>query len=298
MLAYRANEPKMNAPLSIAHRGGRGLWPENTLHAFECAIAIGCTGAELDVQLTRDGRLVVAHDFVVGPATYRRDGEWWRGPRLPICDVSFNDLRAFDVGRTDPHSEYGRKWPEQAPHDGERVPLLSEVLDLIGARDFHLLIEIKTAWQDRKLSASPESVADATLASLREKHFTRATLVSFDWAALIHARRRQPSIPCWFLTLPAGNDGWQRDKDWAAGYEPSKFGSIPRAISAAGGQGWLAYYKDATADAVSEAHALGLKVGVWNINDIESISDYAPRGVDAICSDYPNRLVTALRTAP
>lgn len=285
----------MNAPLSIAHRGGRGLWPENTLCAFAHAMEIGCSGAELDVQLTRDGKLVVAHDFVVGPATYRRDGGWWRGPHVPICDVDFAELRAFDNGRTDPRSAYGKMWPQQTPHDGEHVPLLSEVLDLIGARDFHLLIEIKTAWQDRKLSAPPEVVADATLATLRNKNFgTRATLVSFDWAALIHARKQDPSIPCSFLTLPKGNEGWKREADWAAGYEPSRFGSIQKAISAAGGQGWLAFYHDATAQAVRDAQAHGLKVGVWNVNDMDGIRDYAARGVDAICSDYPDRLVAAL----
>ena len=287
-------------PLSIAHRGGAGQWPENTLNSRSRTRWMpGCDGAELDVQLTRDGALVVVHDYRLNPDTCRRNGEWWPGPRLRIHDLTLVQLHQFDVGRPKPKSIYVKTHPQLAPHDGERVPLFAEVLDLIGARKFRLLVEIKTAWHDRTLSAAPEAVADATLGVLREKNFLdRATLVSFDWIALIHAHKAEPRIQCWFLTLPPGHVGWKNESAWAAGFEPAKFGSVAKAIAAAGGQGRLAFYADATAGAVAEAHALGLKVGVWNLNDEASIRAYAERGVDAICSDDPTRLVTALRTAP
>jgi glycerophosphoryl diester phosphodiesterase len=285
----------MNAiPLTIGHRGGRGLWAENTLYGFAHAIDSGIDGIELDVQLTRDNQLVVVHDFRIGPAIYRRDGEWWRGPKARIRDLSYAQLHEFDVGRTDPRSAYGTMFPKQAAQDGERVPLFSEVLDLVGPRDFRLLVEIKTAWHERILSASPEAVADATLAVLKEKNaLDRATLVSFDWAALIHARQKESGIQTWFLTLPPGNDGWEREAEWCAGFPPSQFGSIPKAIAAAGGQGWLAFHASATQAPIEEAHALGLKVGVWNVNDAVGIAMFTRRGVNAICSDYPDRLIAA-----
>jgi glycerophosphoryl diester phosphodiesterase len=252
----------------------------------------GIDGVELDVQLTRDGQLVVVHDFRVGPATYRRDGEWWHGPRLRICDLSHAELRGFDVGRADPRSAYGAMFPKQAAQDGERVPLFSKVLDLVQSRHFRLLVEIKTAWHDHTLSASPEAVADATLAVLREKSaLDRVTLVSFDWAALIHARRKEPGIETWHLTLPPGHEGWKQETVWTAGHEVARFGSIPKAIAAAGGQGWLAFHASATQAPIEEAHALGLKVGVWNVNDGEDARMFVRRGVDAICSDYPDILI-------
>lgn len=286
-------------PLSIAHRGGAGEYPENTLHAFAHAMATRCDGAELDVQLTRDGALVVVHDYRLNPYLCRRNGEWWTGPRLRIRDLTLVQLHQFDVGRPKPKSVYALTHSALTPHDGERMPLFAEVLDLIGGRDFRLLVEIKTAWHDRTLSGPPEAVADAALAVLREKNFLdRATLVSFDWAALLHARKMESRAPCWFLTLPPGHVGWKNESAWAAGFEPSRYGSVANAIAAAGGQGRLAFYADATADAVAETHALGLKIGVWNLNDEASIRAYAARGVDAICSDYPTRLVTTLRTAP
>jgi glycerophosphoryl diester phosphodiesterase len=283
-------------PLTIGHRGGRGLWPENTLYGFAHAMESGLDGAELDVQLTRDGALVVVHDFRLGSATYRRDGEWWRGPRLRISDMTLAQLREFDVGRTDPRSAYGQMFPQQALHNGERVPLFAKVLDLASQRHFRLLVEIKTAWHDHALSAPPEAVADATIAVLREKGFVdRVTLVSFDWAALIHARQREPRIETWHLTLPPGHEGWKNEAVWTAGYESARYGSIPKAIAAAGGNGWLAFHASATQAPIEEAHALGLKVGVWNVNDADGIAMFTRRGVDAICSDYPDRLVDALR---
>lgn len=301
-MAIRENENGSAAdasavrPITIGHRGGRGQWPENTLFGFRHAMQSGIDGAELDVQLTRDGALVVVHDFRLGPATYRRNSEWWTGPKLRIHDLSLAQLREFDVGAVDKRGEYGRKWPEQMPHDGERVPLFAEALDLIGARDFRLLVEIKTAWQDRTLSAPPEAVSDATIAVLREKRFLdRATLVSFDWAALIHARNTEPRAACWFLTLPPDNEGWSREAEWAAGFAPSHHGSVPKAIAAAGGQGWLAFHASATQAPIEEAHALGLKVGVWNVNDETGIQMFGRRGVDAICSDYPGRFLSVLK---
>ena len=285
----------MTRPLSIAHRGGAGLWPENTLIAFAHAIDAGCNGAELDVQLTRDGALVVVHDYRINPAFCRRGGKWWRGPRLRIRDMTLAELRTFDVGRPRPGSPYAKLHPDLVPQDGEYVPLLAEVIDLIGVYDFQLFVEIKTAWHDRSLSAPPEAVVEATLAVLREKKFVeRATLVSFDWAALLRAREHELGIRCWFLTLPPGHVGWKNESAWAAGFEPSKHGSLPKAIAAAGGQGWLSFFADATGAAVAEAHALGLNVGVWNLNEESAMRDYMSRGVDAICSDFPDKLVKTL----
>ncbi len=285
----------MATPLSIAHRGGRGLWSENTLFAFSRAIEAGVDGAELDVQLTRDGALVVMHDFRIGPAIFRKDGEWWRGPELRIRDLTLAELREFDIGKTDPRGKYHAAFPEQIAHDGERVPLLADVLSLIGSRAFRLLVEIKTAWHDRAESAAAEAVADAAIAVLRAHDFTdRATLVSFDWRALTHARAAAPEIRRWHLALPSNHPGWMQQSLWAAGFEPAKFGSLPKAIAAAGGQGWLGFHADATREAIRAAHAEGLSVGVWNVNDAAGIRDFAHRGADAICSDYPDRLLAAL----
>ena len=72
-------------------------------------------------------------------------------------------------------------------------------------------------------------MAEAAVAELRESGFTsNAVFVGFDWAALLHAKKVAPEIPCWFTTKRRAPHA---DRSWAAGYHPSKFkGSIAEAI--------------------------------------------------------------------
>src|SRR5262245_32359421 len=94
---------------NIAHRGGAGLRAENTLPAFQRAVQLGCEAAELDVMLTADGVVVVHHDLRLNPGLTRKDGHWLKGQTPRIKDISFAELGAYDVGRADPESDYGRR---------------------------------------------------------------------------------------------------------------------------------------------------------------------------------------------
>ncbi len=266
--------------LYIAHRGGAGLWPENTLFAFGNAVAHGFDGAELDVQLTCDGKLIVFHDFRLKPEICRRaDGQWLAAPGALIKDMTFGELRAFDIGRPKPGSDYARKHTELTPHDGEHIPLLSEVLDVVTAKkDFRLMVEIKTNFRDRTESAPPEAVAEATIAILKEANFlNRAVLCGFDWVALRHAIKLEPNIECWFTTLPPP----ERKEDVA---------TVLNTIKSEGGQGWSPSRFDATRENISLAHALGLKVGVWTVNTPDEMRAFAAADADALITDYPDRL--------
>src|ERR1700761_6149533 len=93
-------------PLNIAHRGGAGLAPENTLAAFADALARGCDGAELDVQLSRDGAMVVHHDWRLMKDVAREGGAWLKEPGPRIKDLTLAQLRQFDVGAARPGSDY------------------------------------------------------------------------------------------------------------------------------------------------------------------------------------------------
>lgn len=104
------------ATLNIAHRGGRGLEPENTLRAFSRAGGYGADGIEFDVQRTLDGKPVVFHDS---------DLERITGAKGLLKDITFRDLRKLDAG------------------GGERVPLLEKTLKLISGHNLMLIIELK-----------------------------------------------------------------------------------------------------------------------------------------------------------
>src|SRR5579872_5771562 len=95
--------------------------------AFSDAIARGCDGAELDVQLSADGVVVVHHDLRLNPALTRRDGTWLKGQTRCIKDLTFAELQSFDLGRPDPASDYARQHPLLTPADGARIPALAEV---------------------------------------------------------------------------------------------------------------------------------------------------------------------------
>jgi len=284
-------------PLTIAHRGGAKLWPENTLFAFEQAAAAGFDGAEVDVQLSRDGRLVVFHDFHLKPELCRHpDGSWLaRRERRLIRDLSASDIQAFDVGRIKPRTLYAQRHRVLHPRDGERIPLLSDVIASVRKLNpnFRLFIELKTSAEDRSLSAAPETMAEAVVAQLRDSSFIANTvLVGFDWVALRHAKALEPRLPCWFATRRRAPHA---DRSWAAGYHPSKFnGSIAQAIARAGGDGWFASAPQATRARIDEARKIGLKVGVWTVNDGRSMRGFMRAGVDLIVTDRPDRLAALL----
>lgn len=288
----------MTKPLNIAHRGGAGLWPENTLFALDQAARAGFDGAEIDVQLTRDSQLVVFHDFRLKPELCRdADGRWLKRRRsepLPlICESTYAELSGFDVGRVKRGTAYSFIRAPRHPRDGERIPLLSEAIATVRAvrRRFQLFIEIKTSYEDRSLSATPEAVAKATIQELHRARFMDdAVLVGFDWAALIHAKRLAPDLPCWFTTKRRRS---LDDKVWAGPFDLAHFGgSIAEAIRSAKGEGWLCSLTQATPRALEESRRCGLKFGVWTVNDTRTMRALAKLGVDGMITDRPDRLAS------
>ena len=250
-------------PWNIAHRGGAQLMPENTLAAFEDAVARGCDGAELDVQLTRDGVVVVHHDFRLKAGLARKNGVWLSqaGPR--IKDLSLVELRQFDVGSAQPGGGYALTHPLLKPANAA-VPTLEEVVALAATRPFKLFVELKCdASAD---SADPVALADAAYEITGE----RAIYVGFDWRAL--ARIRQRGGACWFTTDRLSGDA-----------RP-----VIDRIAQAGVQGWFPNFPDATPDNVAYARTRGLKVGAWTVND--PIDMRRLTQLDAICTDRPDLL--------
>jgi glycerophosphoryl diester phosphodiesterase len=266
----------MRRTLNIAHRGGAGLWPENTVFAFASAAKAGFDGAELDVQLTRDGQLVIFHDFRLNLELCRDSAGNWlpRKNALPaIRDLTFAELQRFDVGRPKPDSVYALKHPDLMPCDGEQMPSLAQVVAAVAPfRGFRLFVELKSDPDEASSSARPEALAEAVVGELRAKNFVERTiLVGFDWRGLAHAKRIVPEIICWFTTKQHSRAGAE-------------------AVKAGGGEGWFCASDGATADAVAAARARGLAFGVWTINDVPDMRRLIGLGVDAICTDRPDRL--------
>jgi glycerophosphoryl diester phosphodiesterase len=255
---------------NIAHRGGAGLEPENTLAAFSRAVRLGCDGAELDVQLSADGVAVVHHDFRLNPALTRKGGQWLRGETPRIADLGFVDLQAFDVGRADPASGYARRHPDLAPADGARIPSLAEVVALC-PDNFLLFVELKSSTDPD--SADPIALADAAF-DVMNGQLGRTIFVGFDWRGLARVRQRSAGACCWFTT-----DKLQGDVRPVLDF-----------IQAAGAQGWFPRHGDVTVDGVREARSRGLQIGAWTVNDPAEMTRLISLGLDAICTDRPDIL--------
>jgi glycerophosphoryl diester phosphodiesterase len=163
-------------PLIIAHRGSSASAPENTLAAFLLAAEQGADAIELDVDLTRDGYVVVMHDATVDRTT---DGQG------RVADLTLDEIRRLDAGA----------W-KAAAFKGQRVPLLEEVMEGVGRR---VLINVEIKGMSLRGHGLEEKVA-----VLLERHglIDRAIISSFNPFALRRAKRINPRLACGLIYAP------------------------------------------------------------------------------------------------
>jgi glycerophosphoryl diester phosphodiesterase len=283
-----------------AHRGGRGLRPENTLASFENAVRLGTTTLEMDIAITADGVPVISHDPALNPAFTRDDQGRWLTQNAPLIkSLTLAQLKTYDVGRLNPSLKYGRDFPEQQPCDGERIPTLAEVFKLtrdMGAKDIHFDMETKIDPHHPEDTLSPEAFVGVMLKAIREAGVTRRVMVqSFDWRTLELLHQLEPDLRSMYLTMDFPNNSTLTDRAWTAGHVLQDFGgSVPRMVRASAGQAggiiWAPNFNNLSAAAVKEAHALDLQVIPWTVNDKTQMERLIGWGVDGIITDYPDRL--------
>jgi len=250
-----------------AHRGAAGLAPENTLAAFRMAIELGADAAELDLQVTKDGVVVVIHDDTVERTT---DG------RGPIGDLTLADIKRLDAG-----AKFG------AAFRGERVPTLRELIDLVkagGNRRFRLNLEIKFAEGREGL---PADLEERVLAVLSETGFLdRVITQSFHHASAAKMKRLAPSVPAGLLV------GQRRQPaDPVAAVREHRVDY------------YAPHYSLVTPDLMRTLHQAGIPVVTWTVNDPSDMLRLIAMGLgalpgDGMISDYPDRLVGLRRTRP
>ena len=279
------------------HRGARGLAPENTLPAFAAALSLGVTTLELDIGITRDGVVVVAHDPTLNPDIARGpDGNWHEARGPAIFAMSFDELARYDVGRLKAGTKYAAAFPEQKPVDGTRIPRLAELFALVkraGNDAVRFNIETKVSPLEPSQTMPPEPFARKLIEEIRRAGMTgRTAIQSFDWRTLQVVQRDAPEIATVCLTSPrtlAPVDG--RPTPWTAGIDPAAHaGSVPRMVKAAGGAIWSPNAGFVDAQKIAEAKSLGIKVVVWTVNEAADIRRMMDLGVDGVISDRPDRV--------
>lgn len=286
------------------HRGARGLRPENTMAGFAYALELGVATIETDLLLTRDDVVVCTHDPALNPAITRGpDGRWLAGKGPLVRELTFAELQSFDVGRIDPRSSYAAKFPQQVAIDGARIPTLDELIALArgDARAPRLNLEIKTSPLHPHETAEPEHLVHLVVDAVRRAGLTRrVTIQSFDWRCVLASRKFAPEIATNCLTMRDAEldslgsiEG--RPSPWLGGLDPSQHGgSIPRLVAATGSTTWTPYWPNLDTTALAEAHALGLRVVPWTVNEPTDMARLIAMGVDGLITDYPDRARSVL----
>jgi len=243
---------------------------------------------------------VVSHDPALNPDLTRAPGgRWLEGQGAAIHQLTFAELQRYDVGRIKPGSEYAKRFPKQAPHDGTRMPRLADVFALVrtsGNETVRFNIETKISPLAPDQTTDAEDFSRKLVSAVRAGGMAgRTAIQSFDWRTLQIVQKEAPEIPTVYLTARQGFmdniRATERDSPWTAGFHVSRYGgSIPRMVKAAGGAVWSPYYREVTRENVKEAQGLGLKVVVWTVNTEAEIRNMIELGVDGIISDYPDLL--------
>jgi glycerophosphoryl diester phosphodiesterase len=252
-------------PRVIAHRGGRGLWPENTLYAFRKAAELGADVLEMDIRQTADGVLVVLHDETVDRTT---DGSG------PVAALTMSRLRELDAGyRWSPDG--GRTHPHRG--QGLTVPSLREVFTALpGAR---MNLELKTR--------------DATLSKpvcelIREHRMERLVVVaSFAQGTMDAFRSACPGV----ATAATADEARQLFQLTTLFLEAlfaprAEVLQVPERLRG---------LEVLTPRFVGAARRLNLKIDVWTVNEPEDLKRLIALPVDGIMTDYPDRMLALVR---
>ncbi|MBH1964061.1 MAG: glycerophosphodiester phosphodiesterase [Comamonadaceae bacterium] len=284
------------------HRGARGLAPENTLAAFDQAMAIGVTTLELDVGLTSDGVPVISHDPYLAHDMVRDAKGEWLGTQSPLIrQRSLAELQSFDLGRVREGTTTARNFPGQQPRDGEKVPTLAALfarVKAVGADQIRFNIETKLNPTKPDETASPQELVKATLAVIQDAGMAgRVTIQSFDWRTLKLVQELAPAIPTAYLTVKSRNNDSAADPAWTAGMRLSDYPTVAHMVKAAGGAVWSPNFASINEAAVKSAQAIGVKVVPWTVNEPADMRRLISWGVDGIISDYPDRLRAAMQAA-
>jgi len=250
------------SPRVFAHRGASGRYPENTMAAFEAAIAVGAPYLELDIHCSRDGEIVVHHDDDLSRTA---------GLKKLVRDLTAAELSALDVARY--FTPDGQSFPFRGR--GIAVPTLRDVLSSFPQQ--RLIVEIKQ---------QTPSLVTALLGLLRESGMARRVLIASEHQTpLDEVRAAAPGIPTNLSAREIGAFMMALAPD-AAPYHPlgDALQIPPEHL------GW----KLATPESVAAAHRFGLEVHVWTVNDPAEMHELLAMGVDGIISDFPERALEAI----
>jgi glycerophosphoryl diester phosphodiesterase len=247
-----------NHPQRVAHRGGSYLAPQNTLAAFRNALTLPVDAIELDVQMSRDGRVIVFHDYTVDKLTNGHGN---------ILDLDFAYLRSLNAAANFPGG-----WPEP-----QQIPTLREVLDLARGH-VQIYIEIKPSKRENTYGSYPH-IAETVIEEVRTAAMLdQVLIISFNWTVLPLVKSIEPILLTGALV---SRDVWNPDSVQALDILIDQVTAL--------GCNWINMDSNLFTPLMPAViHQRGFKLGVWTVNTGDKLRLLAATSVDSLTSDRPD----------
>jgi glycerophosphoryl diester phosphodiesterase len=255
-------------PLVIAHQGGDGIWPGNTMYAFEKAVGIGADVLEMDAHITKDGHIVLMHDEEVDRTT---DGSGL------IEDLTLDELKRLDAAFRWSNDD-GKTFPYRG--QGIQVPTLEDLFQKFPQMRY--VIEIKRT----------QNPIDKPLCDLiREYNMQDKVLIaSFHDEAMQNFRKTCPEIATSASRTEVRNFVLL-GKVFLSGFIAPQYQSIQPPYDPKESMN----IPIMTERFIREAHAKNVKVEPWTVDDPELMRQYMEWGVDGIMTDRPDLMIEVLK---
>jgi glycerophosphoryl diester phosphodiesterase len=278
---HTAKNLSLNLPVfdKEAHRGGRGLMPENTVPAMLKGLDFNITTLEMDAVITKDNQVILSHEpFFNHDITSRPDGSFINAAEeknFNIYQMTYQQTQQYDVGMK-PHPGF----PQQQRMKANK-PLLADVIAQAEAyavskgqpRPFYNIETKSKPATDNIFHPGPEAFVDLIMAVVKEKKIEdRVIIQSFDPRTLQVVHRKYPAIKT--ALLIEGFDKRSLDE------QLQQLGFMPTIYSPA-----FALVNEAL---ISSCHEKNIKVVAWTVNDKTQMDRLKAMGVDGIITDYPN----------
>ena len=282
------------------HRGARGDLPENTLDSFKYLFENNINAYETDILISKDLIPVITHDFRLDPSFTKDDeGDWITDENIKIFDLTYNEILKFDVGSLNKLTRYGRRFLNQRSLENQKIPKLSELLELSSknlSQASIINLEIKSTPDEKNLTPDPKEMVQIVLNDIRKSNLQDQIIISsFDWRILREVKNQSPEISRAYLTFQQ-EQGMKIKKTiyskspWIDHIPLTIVYDLPKIIKELGGSAWHPYYKDINKKAVKDAHDYNLPVNVWTVNDEYNMLKMIEYEVDGIMTDYPLKL--------
>ncbi|WP_347216452.1 glycerophosphodiester phosphodiesterase family protein [Chryseobacterium sp.] len=286
-----------------AHRGGKSLYPENTIPAMKNALKMNVTTLELDLAITKDKKVILSHDSFLSPELVTKpDGTYIpkdSGFYYKIYEMPYEKIKTFDVGLKKLDN-----YPDQKKMKVQK-PLFSDVIDAVEsyARELkrplpYYNIETKTRpFSDNIFHPEPKEFVDLMMKIIVEKGIQdRVIIQSFDPRTLEIIHKEYPKIMTALLVEKVDDKKLEQQRTHFKNIPVEKFKLYPNHLNGvAGDMKFLSFiptiyspdHRLVTPELVQECHAFGMKVIPWTVNTKERLKELKSMGIDGVISDDP-----------